>query len=147
MGQKPSKPTYLKVLEGEKNKDRINPEEVEPTKKAPECPDYLDAETSATWKELSPILERLGLLTEVDGYAFENLCITRTRIKAVYDEIKKLDSLLEDGKAHPLTVMERQYSQQFRLQALDFGLTPRGRCGLIVGKQGKEEGGLGDILD
>jgi len=72
-GRKP-KPTHLKILEGEKNKDRINTSEPKPTPIAPDCPKFLKGEAKKEWHRVKSQLESLGLLTQIDGTAFAAYC-------------------------------------------------------------------------
>ena len=149
-----TKPIPLKVLEGNRGKRVLPENEPKPRPKAPECPDDIDDEARGVWKQLAPVLEKLGLLTETDGAGFAHLCQIRARIMAIHRFIRDNNASLvqevhkpdPDGgmrceyKPSPYVVMEKQYYQLFRLYASDYGLTPRGRVGLTVGVDKDDDG-------
>jgi len=149
------KPTQLKALEGNRGKRPLPENEPNPYPMAPDCPEYLDEFSKEAWNRLSPMLEKLGLLTEADGDEFATLCQVIGRLKAIRLEINKpevkilmltynVDSYGNEkvsAKINPLFVEERQLQGQLRQFASEFGLTPRGRVGLSVGKSKGDEGG------
>lgn len=153
MSGKP-KPTTLRVLEGNRGKRDIPENEPKPRLLPPSCPPWLDPLAKKTWKTLAPKLERLGLLTEVDGDMFADLCQIRSRLITIYKFIKKSNKSLVQvkvtidgsGQEHkeihpsPYVVMEKQYQQLFRMAASEFGLSPRGRVGLSVGYNDPDDG-------
>ena len=71
---RPTKPTVLKVLEGNPGKRPLPVNEPKPKPIPPKCPTWIAAEGKRLWKKLMPELERLGLMTIVDGTAFEAVC-------------------------------------------------------------------------
>lgn len=71
-------PTALRVIRGDK---RPRPkDEPEPECIAPVCPDYVAADPIAKkmWDDYSPLLLRLGVLTEADGLSFGALCMAHS---------------------------------------------------------------------
>ena len=54
----------------------------------------------------------------------------------------KEDSLSKENKQSPYVVMEKQYYQLFRMFAKEFGLTPVGRIGLVVGAEADDDDDL-----
>lgn len=72
-GRKP-KPTNLKLLHGNPGKRQPNPNEPKPTQEVPRCPSVLDPIARKEWRRFAKVLDRLGLLTEVDGSAFAAYC-------------------------------------------------------------------------
>ena len=88
-GRKP-KPTVLKLLHGERNKNRINLNEPKPTPKAPKCPSWLSVEARREWKRLAPELERLGLLTKADLAMFASYCSAFGKLIWAERQIKKI---------------------------------------------------------
>lgn len=171
MAGKP-KPTKLKLIEGNRGKRKLA-EEVKPNPVMPECPGELDSGAKRFWKYLGPKIERLGLLTEVDGDSFAGVCQTRSRLMLIWKQLKrlnldiakqrkKLSRLQKEGPSEETgeKIMievaqlkalegergffmkeERLYSQVFRMQAAEFGLTPRGRVGLAVSSSGDPDEG------
>ncbi len=69
-------PTPLKILKGTAKKKDIERAKKEPKPQAiaPVCPDWLYPEAKAEWSRLVPELERIGLLTMVDGMSLACLC-------------------------------------------------------------------------
>ena len=88
----PKKPTALKVLEGNKGKRKLPQNEPKPTPNAPDMPDFLDDRARDEWKALEPELNRVGVLTRVDGMAFAGYC------QAVSDVIRLTNELREVGE-------------------------------------------------
>lgn len=72
-GRKP-RSTHLKLIRGEKNKDRINTKEPKPKPRRPPCPRFLSKEARKMWRYLAPQLERTGQLTRVDLAVFASFC-------------------------------------------------------------------------
>lgn len=71
---RPPKPTNLKILHGNPGKRPLPVNEPKPKPIPPKCPAWMDSEGKKLWKNLMPELERLGLMTIVDGAAFEAVC-------------------------------------------------------------------------
>lgn len=148
----PAKPHKLKVLEGNRGKKKMPADEPRPRPVAPsKPPPDLDTQAKKTWKKLAPQLERLGVLTEVDGDAFAHLCQIRSRLIAIHKQLKKKTEILVVAGKHSeaqnvLLVAEKQYYQLFRLYCHEFGLTPRARVGLSV-KPDPGKDPMKDLLD
>ena len=154
MPQRPYKPTALKLLEGNRGRRPLPEDEPKPKPVIPRCPSYVDAQSRKSWKTLAPKLFRLGLLTEVDAELLADLCQIRSRLISIYRFIKKANKSLVQvkvtvagsGQEHkeiqqsPYVVMERQYQELFRKLSSEFGLSPRGRVGLSVGRNEPDEG-------
>ena len=139
-----TKPTKLKLLEGNRGKREI-PAEVEPYPAPPNlrAPIGLDPQARKTWRRLAPILSRLGLLTEADYEALAHLCQVQARLVDIRQRLQGGEDLVSDGpqgpKQNPLIMAEKQYLQNFRMYAAEFGLSPRGRSGLAVGSGDDDE--------
>ena len=144
MSQRPSKPTKLKVLEGNRGKRPLPESEPTPKPKAPKCPADLDKDAKGVWDRLAPMLERLGLLTEADGDMFAHLCQIRARLVNIHKYIKKHNSgedvVYDTRPVSQYITLEKQYYDIFRRYAAEFGLSPRGRVGLVVGQDKENEG-------
>lgn len=129
------KPSHLKALKGTDRPSRER-ETPKPLPIAPDMPDWLDARAQEFWRKMAPMLERQGLLTEIDGPAFAVLCDTYSQIIAATEEIAK-DGATVPGtqgtmKKHPGWTIRNQLAQQFRLLCAEFGITPAGRNRLDV---------------
>lgn len=71
---RPRKPTNLKLLHGNPGKRALPENEPKPKPIAPACPSWINTGGKKMWKRLAPELERMGLLTNVDGEAFAAAC-------------------------------------------------------------------------
>ena len=73
MAGRPRKPSALKVLHGDfdKNPQRQNHNEPTVEVKAPKCPAYITGESRKEWKRVTAELLSLRVLGEVDRSALE----------------------------------------------------------------------------
>ena len=132
MSKRPYKPTKLKVIEGNRSKVALPENEPTPRPIMPKVPKDLSDEGEKVWERIAPKLEKLGLLTEIDGDMFGGMCEIRSRLAWIYKELQGCDE-----KQRPFLMKEeRLYSALFRMFAREFGMSPVGRVGLSVG--GKE---------
>jgi len=149
MSKGPYKPTALRKLEGGRSHSLPDPkkaQESEP-KPRPICPDppkELGTAAKKIWKELAPKLFDLGLLTEVDLPSLTIICFEAAQIKYLYKELKQPELFDGDKKRARIRTMLRASTSNYYKFAKEFGLTPRGRVGLVVGDEGK--GGEGAAL-
>lgn len=142
MGRK-AVPTSLKVLMGNPGKRPLNKNEPKPKPVAPPCPAWLPAKAKYYWRQVAPELERLGLLTAVDGPALA-VALTHLAIIAEAAAIIKRDGILTtdldhpapDGtpgqRKHPANQLIRDSSAAFKQWVSEFGLTPAARVGLSL---------------
>ena len=154
-GRKP-KPTNLKVLEGNRGHRSINglrpinKDEPKPELIAPECPDWLLDDAKEEWKRMSIKLERIGMLTSVDGAAFAGYCQSYAKWKKAEEFIKKFGFTYKIPKkdkegsvvsifiaAFPEVAIARSSLEHVRQFCAEFGLTPssRGRMSLPSNKE------------
>ncbi len=152
MSQRAYKPTKLRAFEGGLSNSLPKPDtlnEPNPRPKLLKCPRDLDKVGKSTWGTLAPILMEMGLLTEVDGGSFSDVCQTRSRLTALRAILNDPDASLlvceprvdKDGGGkyefdiNPFIREERLQMELYRKQAGEFGLSPRGRVGLSVGSK------------
>lgn len=145
LGRKPH-PTALKILYGEKNKDRINLNEPKPKPiLADSPPSWLPAVSKKKWKELVPKMERLGILTEIDGTSFALMLLHYGLAVEVAQELKKFKGAFKGGKfvqkdafsgakKNPLHQLLRDHSSAYKSYMVEFGLSPSSRSNLHSGK-------------
>lgn len=167
MGKSAHKPTALRALEGGRSNSLPKPEDVNEVNPQPECPKpprELSTRAKKIWNRLAPKLFRLNLLTEVDEDALFVLCNDIATIREAVEtgeslrkELKKTEDqlVLSDKEKERISLIMKQFansqtiyrrvSQNYMKHAKEFGLTPRGRVGLVVGGTGN--GGAGaDLL-
>jgi len=142
------KPSNVKHLEGYR-KDRINDNEPKPQKVAPDPPDWLDEIGLAKWRELAPAMERIGILTELDGMIFAALCqeysrmvraervIAEKGITYEYTNTKKETNTV----TRPEVDIAHKAKQLIRVYCSELGLTPssRSRISLPGAKEENED--------
>jgi phage terminase small subunit len=114
-GPKPA-PAALKRLAGNPGK-RALAQEPQPATGSPPCPDWMPAEGRRQWERVVPELDRLRLLTQVDGAVLEGFCL-------LYAEIVATARAGEPLKAALLG--------QLRFYAGELGLTPAARARLAA---------------
>jgi P27 family predicted phage terminase small subunit len=124
------------VLRGNPGKRPLNKREPQPIAKAPEPPAFLKGEALEEWRHLAPELERLGLLTAVDGAALAAYCQAYRRwIQAerrVNREGLVLNAKSRYAQAHPAMGIAQRSMQLMRAFMAEFGLTPASRSRISV---------------
>src|SRR5262249_38927021 len=124
------------ILAGNPGKRPLNSNEPKPKTGRPRCPSWLDADAKRKWRALVPELERLGLLTVVDGDALAAYCQAWAEFKLA------TETLRPDGRTfttdsgslppHPAVAQQRSAWQAVRAFAALFGLDPSSRTRLSV---------------
>lgn len=129
-GRKPE-PTRLKMIKGNPGKRPINEDEPKPRPVAPKRPAWMTGEAKKEWERLAPELERLGILTIVDGAAFAGLCYSYGQVVELIRDIKKNGRIHITPNGHKQARAEvslvKDYLRLVRQFAADFGLTPADR--------------------
>ena len=129
------RPTKLKILQGEPNKDRINENEPEAPKGRPPMPRGLDAIGKKAWVEICESLEALEILSVVDGPALEFYAHTYSDYRIAKQHIKKHGHVItENGymKRNPACAEMHQNKGELLRLLTEFGLTPASRSRLVV---------------
>ena len=138
------KPTAIREAEGNPGKRKKNRREPKPTGKA-SSPKGLTAGAAAAWKILAPRFERLGLLTDIDGPAFELLCESYAAWRSLVTEAEADGPIVEvHGQRVPNPLLKRADAEAARVMKLlaEFGATPAARtkveadrpaCGVLGG--------------
>lgn len=150
-----AKPTSLKIIEGNLGRRPLPKNEPRPRPTAPGPMEGLEAAEKKVFGVLAKRLARIGIATEVDGDTLSILTQLRERIVYVWDRLrqaqKKLSRVEKEGgdpeavdaaekRVLSWMAQERFYSQMFRVAAAEFGMTPRGRVGLVVKSEGGDTG-------
>jgi P27 family predicted phage terminase small subunit len=134
-GRKPH-PTRLKVLRGNPGKRALNAAEPMPARGIPDCPEWLDDVAKAKWDALVPELDRLGLLTVVDGDVLACYCQAWAEFQEATEILQSEGRTCEGGsggtKMHPAVTMQRTAWKAIRDFAALFGLDPSSRTRLAV---------------
>lgn len=143
-GPKPQ-PPQLRLLTGNAGKKPLASlldDVVRPDVEIPDCPAHLEGEARAEWERLTPHLQALGLISQIDRAALAGYCDTwgeyvwaAERIKALNAEAS--DATGERGRVWDTPSGYKQISvlQQIRNRALEqmksflsmFGMSPSDR--------------------
>lgn len=145
MRGRPPKPTQLKVLQGNPGKRPLNQNEPKPKPLAPKRPSWLTGEAKREWDRITPELERIGLLTIVDGASLANYCqwwaIYVQASKELKDHLAKYKKLTvtyvntqgaENEVPHPSIAIAEKASKNIKAFCTEFGLTPASRSRMEV---------------
>ena len=149
------RPTNVKILEGEKNKDRINFNEPKP-QGSTTPPKWLNKAAKAEWKRLSKELEALDLLKNVDRVHFAEYCQCVGMLAEVEAKINELTMKAEQsgGDASnayllktqagnviisPLLSVRNRLIEQVHMLGCEFGMTPVSRSRITIKDQNKED--------
>ena len=145
-----TKPTALKVLEGNPGKRPLNDREPVPPKATLKCPAWLLPEAKKEWKRLVPALEAMGVLTMADLTAFEGYCQAYARWKEAEAFITQHGSIFQTPSGYVQQVPQVSIAQQnlkiMQSFCSEFGLTPATRARIIAGT-GSEDGASEDPME
>ncbi len=137
-------PTALKVLKGNPGRRPLNDLEPKPRRSRPRCPQWLDRDAKALWRNLVPELDDMGVLTQIDGNALVRYCTLWSRwkraelfiakhgeaypIKDEKDNVKYLHQFPQVAVANKLSVQLTRLEQEF-------GMTPSSRSRIRIERQ------------
>jgi P27 family predicted phage terminase small subunit len=140
-------PTSVRILRGNRSRRPVNPNEPQPERKAPRCPDHLDEEAKKEWKRLCKLLLKVGVLTEADGMALACLCQTWSTLRKAQARLNETGMLFKTPSGYvqqsPLVGIVGTCIDTMTKLSQEFGLTPaaRGRLQVAVAptKKGKSD--------
>ena len=131
-GPRPQPSKVIDLKGGRKHTHRpMNKNEPAPEAKAPPMPEGLDDVAKAEWKRMAPVLERLGVLTEIDHGMFEAMCLS-------YSDWVKYSKMAQDRpivksektgyiQVSPFITLADKSLKAYMKLAVEFGLTPSSR--------------------
>lgn len=126
------KPAALKIMDGNPGKRAIKPEP-QPKAGTPLCPEWFGDDARAEWCRVVPELERLKLLTVVDGAALEGHCLNYARAieceRILKEKGPTFDSMHGPKKRPEATVAKECWSM-VRAFLAELGLSPAARARL-----------------
>lgn len=137
MGKRGPKPLPSAVL-AKRNSWRQNKTKHEPIpgRNLPPVPPNLTGIAKQVWEIYEPMLWNMGVLTEVDGLAFEQLCKIYQQWKKYDDYLRRRGELIrikdkkgriKDYKTHPYVKMRKDAQAQLDRCLANFGLNPSAR--------------------
>ncbi len=145
-------PTALKLLRGNPGKRRLNRREPQ-AKGCPPRPPGLTPGARQAWDRIVPLLERMGVVGEIDAAALELWCTWFDRWQRLVRTLRKEGEVTVYRTVEPVTVLEdgeerTEYREKVEYYARpeaklaatafgqlvtlgrDFGLTPSSRSGI-----------------
>ena len=129
-------PTSIRVLNGNPGRRPINTTEPQPRAVKPHCPAHLDDEAKKEWKRLSPILQRMRVLTEADYMALANLCVAYSTLIKAQVSLSKTGLLVKTPSGYvqqsPLVSIVRSQMEMINRLCGEFGLTPSSRSRIQI---------------
>lgn len=129
-----TKPTALKILQGNPGKRALNHAEPRPDVSLPSCPKHLDDVATAEWVRITPELLKLGLLSQVDRSALAAYCQAYSRWVAAEADIAQdgLTFTTDKGmkRQNPAVQIAEKALGTMRLYLVEFGMTPASRPGI-----------------
>jgi P27 family predicted phage terminase small subunit len=141
-------PSAVKKLRGNPGKRPVNKKEPKPQVVAPKMPDGLTELAVGEWKAIVPMLERLGVLTEVDGKALAAYCEYFAQWRQAMDEVRERGITLEEPiikftegeseiigtkyKRNPAVTIANDAAKIMKSFLVEFGLTPSSRGRLRI---------------
>jgi len=142
-GRKP-RPTQIKILEGEKNKNRINRREPKPHPGRPTCPDHLSPAAKSEWKRIVPQLEEMGRLSKNDRTELALYCQAYARWKKAEDVLNEKGELYKTQSGNvitsPMLWVANKAMEQCHKFLVEFGMTPASRGRINVAGPGEDDG-------
>jgi P27 family predicted phage terminase small subunit len=143
-GRKP-KPVELRIIEGNRGHRKIPENTPKPTPVRPDRPGWLLPYAKREWSRVVPVLEKLGLLTELDRGVLAAYCQAWARFKQAEDVLNKQGFVTVTDKGNvvqrPEVSISRNAVQTMIKCAAEFGMTPssRGRIELPEAKTTDED--------
>ena len=129
-GGRNAKPTSLKLLQGTARPDRVNANEPKPAAADLTVPPGLDTYGRQAWKRWAPLLQGLGILTEVDVDVLALLCDAYSQWRRASRAVRRIDPTSEAYRKVAVSVEKAR--DQMRMFATEFGMTPASRSRLQV---------------
>ena len=140
-GRKPL-PSAIAILRGNPGHRKISKREPKPTSGIPKIPEWLDLKAIEEWKNVTPELHRMGILTMIDHAVLGLYCQAMSDIHNARAMIRKFGSVIKnDGRlqqspyiriANAAAIMAHKF-------ASEYGFTPSSRLRLSVSPLDPEE--------
>jgi P27 family predicted phage terminase small subunit len=140
----------MKILHGDKHKDRINLSEPKPARERPTCPKHLSKEARKEWHRIVPELESLGLLSKMDRAALAAYCQAYGRWVEAQENLRDEGTLYETARGNVITnprlwVANKALEQMHKFLT-EFGMTPASRTRISTGGFGEDEDPMEAVL-
>jgi P27 family predicted phage terminase small subunit len=140
-------PSAVKKLRGNPGGRPLNKLEPQPTMGEPEMPADLSLVAQAEWKSIVPELQRIGVLSTLDGKALAAYCHCYARWFEAERDITRLGLILEEPvtdsegeeigsryKRNPAVSISNEALKLMRAYLVEFGMTPSSRSRMKIEK-------------
>jgi len=137
-------PTKLRALKGSTGNVTKNKKEPKPGKAVKiDPPDYLTKPAKEEWRRVAPILQRLGLFTELDAPALSAYCEAFARYVDAVERLKGQELVITyptgaQAPNHLIGIINSSV-KQMRDFMTEFGMTPSSRAKLQVDQPEPED--------
>ena len=134
-GRRP-KPTHLKLVAGNPGKRPLNQHEPQPVRVRPPPPPHLNDGAQAAWRTFAAIIDKMGILTEADLPALEDLSETYAELRQARADLAAagaitIETVNRSGGAmlrvRPEVKVIADAARRFAMWCARFGLTPADR--------------------
>lgn len=116
--------------------------ESKPRPVRPKCPKYLSKTARREWKRIVPELDRMGLLTCVDGAALECYCNAYSNMVEAQKAVDEKGFTMFGAKGitkRPEVAVVEKAQALIRTFCVEFGLTPSARARMAIPGKAEEE--------
>ena len=143
---RPRKPSHLKVVSGTAQKCRMNPDEPEAPKGAPDAPLWLSSRAAEIFHGLCATIDAMGYLSTADQHVIAQ---TASRL----EEVEITTAAVEDGgrtydtsnaagermiRPNPMVAQRSEAMRHAHALLSELGLTPSARSKVSAGKKNDE---------
>ena len=142
MGKRGPRPLPTAVLQARgSRRAKANKLEPEPPAGLPECPDWLSDDAKAVWSQITPILQKMGVLTIADGNALARYCTALAQWREAEMFLQKYGLTYPVKSGNGTVKCFFQWPQVAIVQKLslvltrleqEFGLTPSARTRIEI---------------
>lgn len=132
----PPTPTALKILRGNPGRRPLNPNEPQPERASPTCPEWMPPAGRTEWERIVPELDRLNMLTLLDIGMLEGLCNAYARAIRADKEVEERGITFTTDKGfvvkNPAVGVGDAAWDRYKKFCAEFGLTPASRSRIQV---------------
>lgn len=135
-------PTAIRELEGNPQKRPMNDAEPKPDTSMPPKPKSLTGEARKAWEKLAPEMNRVGILTAIDGDGLESYCRLYAHARECWRKAKKDGPVVMiGGQPQPNPYISAAHKAEAMLHKLrsELGLNATSRTRIRVEKAQDED--------
>ncbi len=132
-----SKPTHLKIIEGNPGKRPLHPSGPKQPPDRPIAPQHLSDDAKTEWRYIVPKLDATGLLTKIDRTTLEVYCEMVATFREATNWVRERGILVAGQKGgavkNPAIQVQRDAARLISTYARMFGFSPADRVGMDGG--------------